>query len=1083
MRRLFALTIALVVLFACGGGHDTAFGPADEAAFLQPPKDNYPETWFHFIGGNVSKEGIDADLEAIAGAGISGIHWFHGYFGGPWPATEHQLTTLSPEWEEMVSYLGRKADSLGLRLTIQTCPGWSMAGGPWISPEESMRMLVWSRTDIPAGSTALAPLPIGEPSSEEWRDYRDISVLAFPTPLGDTGEPLKPVVTEASDPQWKALLEGSLPGGLDIKAGSTARVAFTLPEGAVVRTLQLPPIGSISHAWVYDPGIKVRLTAETSDGEAVLVDAALPMGNWQDGSPADFEFACNEAFDVHRYVLTLTNAHPGHIEAIRLFSAARKNSWRGEAGWTLTGKELYQEHTEQDPRAFVQLENVLDLSDCLLADGTLDWTAPDGELPEGSWTVLRIGHVNSGRQNGPAPPEATGWECNKFDPAGAESQFTHYVGMLQDGPLGGLAGGMLMDSWECKTQTWTVGMEDEFADAAGYELSRRLPALMGYVIDSQEATSRFLTDWRRTVNFLYCENFFRRMTDLAHEKGMRVEYETAGSDVVTMDPLEYFKYADIPMCEFWQPFSEGYVGDLDFKPIRPTASAAHIYGKRRVDAESFTSFSLTWDEHWQMLREVASFNMAQGVTHNVFHTYTHNPQIGFLPPGTSFGNGIGSPFLRGQTWWKYMHEFTDCLARMSYMLERGLPVKDVLWYLGDEVGHKPSQYTGSGSRQSGDIRFPEGFDYDYCNPDVLINRLSVKDGRLFTPEGVSYSVLWIPENERMLPETVERLYELIYDGARVIAAPPVAPATLRPGVEERFRRAVESVWGNAGSGSISSLGKGQLAVGLSLDEALVAFGLQPHFVDGGAELSWCEREAPGARWFFIAPAPGRGFTGTVQLRGEGTPCWWDPVDGSIGSLEFVREGSMVQVALDLARAQSGFVVLRDEVSDSLKPAFPELSAENGIVPEGWKLSFPMGWGSPSGPVALERLVPWMDLPIGKEGRAFSGTATYEASFVVPEGQADADMVLDLGVVDMIAEVEVNGRPAGIVWCEPYRLPLEGLLKEGSNSLTVKVTSTWYNRLAYDASLPEQQRKTWTIAGPAPGSPLRPSGLMGPVVIH
>lgn len=1083
MRRLFALTIALVVLSACGGGHDAAFGPADEAAFLQPPKDNYPETWFHFIGGNVSKEGIDDDLEAIAGAGISGIHWFHGYFGGPWPATGHQLTTLSPEWEDMVSYLGRRADSLGLRLTIQTCPGWSMAGGPWITPEEAMRMLVWSRTDIPAGSSAFAPLPVGEPSSEEWRDYRDISVLAFPTPLGDTGEPLKPVVTEASDPQWKALLEGSLPGGLDIKAGSTARVAFTLPEGAVVRTLQLPPIGAISHAWVYDPGVKVRLTAETSDGEAVLVDAALPMGNWQDGSPADFEFACNEAFDVHRYVLTLTNAHPGHIEAIRLFSAARKNSWRGEAGWTLTGKELYQEHTEQDPRAFVQLENVLDLSDCLLADGTLDWTAPDGELPEGSWTVLRIGHVNSGRQNGPAPPEATGWECNKFDPAGAESQFAHYVGMLQDGPLDGLAGGMLMDSWECKTQTWTVGMEDEFADAAGYELSRRLPALMGYVIDSQEATSRFLADWRRTVNFLYCENFFRRMTDLAHEKGMRVEYETAGSDVVTMDPLEYFKYADIPMCEFWQPFSEGYVGDLDFKPIRPTASAAHIYGKSRVDAESFTSFSLTWDEHWQMLREVASFNMAQGVTHNVFHTYTHNPQLGFLPPGTSFGNGIGSPFLRGQTWWKYMHEFTDCLARMSYMLERGLPVKDVLWYLGDEVGHKPFQYTGSGARQSGDIRFPGGFDYDYCNPDVLINRLSVKDGRLFTPEGISYSVLWIPENERMLPETVERLFDLIHAGARVIADPPVAPATLRPGVEDRFRRAVESVWGKAEAGAITSIGKGQLAVGVSLDEALVAFGLQPHFVDGGAELSWCEREAPGARWFFVAPAPGRGFTGTVQLRGEGTPCWWDPVDGSIASLEFVREGSMVKVTLDLAKAQSGFVVLRDEVPVDLKPAFPVFSAKNEIIPKGWKLSFPMGWGAPAGPVALERLVPWMDLPIGKEGRAFSGTATYEASFVVPEGQADTDMVLDLGMVDMIAEVEVNGQPAGVVWCEPYRLPLRGLLKEGANSLTVKVTSTWYNRLAYDASIPEQQRKTWTIAGPAPGSPLHPSGLLGPVVIH
>ena len=1062
------------------------FSPADEASFQTPDKVYYPETWFHFIGGNVSKEGIDADLKAISDAGISGIQWFHGYFGGPWPGTGHQLTTLSPEWEDMVGYLGRQAESLGLRLTIQTCPGWSMAGGPWIKPENAMRELVWSRTDIPAGQKASAPLPKGQPDAEAWRDYRDISVLAFPTPLGDTGAPLKPENVSGGDEAWNSLIEGTNPRGVNVEAGSTNTISFTLPKGSVIRTLSLPPVGAFSHNFCYDPGIHVRLLALNKTGEEkVLVDANLPMSNWQDGNPNDMELACEEVDDAESYIFSITNAHPASVRFVRFYSAARKNSWRGEAGWSLIAKELYQEHTERNPLSFVQTKDIIDITDKMDANGKLDWTAPEGNFPEGKWTVLRIGHVNPGRRNSPAPPEATGWECSKFDPRGAEIQFANYVGMLQDGPLDGRAGGMLMDSWECKTQTWTDTMEDEFGRISGYSLKERLPGLMGYVLDSDEETSRFLIDWRRTVNELYCENFFKRMTDLAHDKGMEVQYETAGSDVVTMDPLEYFKYADVPMCEFWQPFTEGYVGDLDFKPIHPTASAAHLYGKPRVASESFTSFALTWDEHWQMLKEVANFNMAEGVTHNVFHTYTHNPQIGFLPPGTSFANGIGTPFLRGQTWWKHMNWFTTYLARTSYLLERGRPVTTVLWYLGDEVGHKPSQYTGSGKRQSGDIRFPDGFKYDYCNPDALLNRLSVKDGKLVTPEGITYEVLWIPENERMLPETIEKIGELIKAGARVISRAPISPATLNADEAARFDEAVDKVWGGAAEGKISKIGKGRLAVGVELADALKAFGLKPHIQDNGAEIIWSERAIDGARWYYIAAPVGEAFKGVIKLEGKGKAEWWDPVQGTVRSLKAKGIGRMKKVYLDLAQAESGFVVFRSDASSPTvkEQAFSKNIPANKIAVEGWTVKFPEGWGAPVEPVILDALKPWKDLDLGDEGKAFSGTATYEAVFNVTKDQLGKDLFLDLGKVDFIAEVKVNGKGAGVRWTEPYRLNVKDFVQEGENALTVEVTGTWYNRLAYDASLPEAERKTWTIAGPAAGSPLHDSGLLGPVVIE
>ena len=721
---------------------DAPFTAKDLENFKSPPKVFYPETWFHFIGGNVSKEGIDADLEAISEAGISGIQWFHGNFGGQWPETNTQIKALTPEWEDIVSHMGSKATELGLRLTVQTCPGWAMAGGPWIKPSEAMRDFVWSKTYIDSETSGAVTLPKPQPSNEEWRDYRDICVLAFPTPVGDGEQPYAlENVTSDDDLDWKGCLDSNAPKAIRLQGGKTHKVNFTLKEGSVVRTLVFPCINTMNGNFVYKPEIHVCLTARKADAvqSDTLVNTEFPSSNWQDFD--ELFLSCNEVDGATQYEFTITNKHDITLNYLRFLPAAMKNNWRAEAGWTLMSKERSQEHPAQSKDAYVDPQDIIDISQFMSADGKLNWKVPS----KGRWTVLRLGNVNKGWKNSPAPPEATGWECNKLNSMGADVQFANYVGYLVDKPLkDSNVGGMLMDSWECSTQTWTESMEQDFRAFNGYELRKWLPAVLGYVIGSQETTTRFLLDWRRCLTSLYNTQFFKRMTDLAHQKGLKVQYETAGGDVVPIDVMEYFKYADVPMCEFWQPFSDGYVGDLNFKPIRNTASAANLYGKRRVAAESFTSFALTWNEHLQMLKEVANFNMIEGVTHCVFHTYTHNPQVGFLPPGTSFGSGIGTPFLRGQTWLKHMPQFTSYLARTGYMLERGKPVRHVLWYLGDEITQRPDQFAA----------FPEGYQYDYCNPDVLLNRLSVKNGKLVTPEGISYDMLWIPENQSMLPETL-----------------------------------------------------------------------------------------------------------------------------------------------------------------------------------------------------------------------------------------------------------------------------------------------------------------------------------------
>ena len=1038
------------------------FGKHDYESFVKPDRVHFPETWFHYIGGNVSHEGITADLEAIASAGISGVQLFHGQFGGQWPATTEDIQCLSENWDAAVRHTAEESKRLGLRFSMQNCPGWAMSGGPWIKPENAMRTIVYSRTDI-IGKDIKANLPVPQPNKEEWRDYRDITVLAFPTPEGDTGQPLEwtQVKGDGNFP-WREIMENkkTYVGFPPAKNGEPHWVEVKFKQPSTIRAIELPGVQSLNHAMSFEPNLHVKAYALLADGtKKSIIDADLPPSSWQDHHP--ITFACPEVADAVGCRVELNNKYGISMNAIKFWSAARKNSWESEAAWNLRAYERTADDIVQNPAAYLAQDKIMDISQYMTDDGQLAWTAPTEE----AWTILRIGHVNEGRKNGPAPEAGTGWECDKLSTEGPEAHFAGYIGRLTNGTLqGSMLNGMLLDSWECYSQTWTMKMEDEFNERMGYELRTWLPSIFGYVIDNPETTSRFLHDWRSVVGDLFANKFYRRMAELGHEQGLTVVYETAGGDVFPADFMEYFKYADFPMCEFWHPYTTGYVGSLNFKPIKPTASAARMYGKPRVAAESFTSFDLHWNEHFEFLKDYADYHFIEGVTHNVFHTYTHNPQIGFLPPGTSMGSKIGTPFLRGQTWWPYMKEFTTYLARCSYMLERGQSVSDVLWYLGDEISHKPDQ----------EYPFPAGYKYDYCNPDVLLNRLSVKDGLVVTPEGLSYKFIWIPENKRMLPETLEKLHALLEQGATVVANAPQRICTLAGGNETqaRFDKNVEAIWGKAADSSITTIGKGRLLAGVTIEKAIELLDLKQ---DVQGDVRWLHRHVKGADWYFITPEKQQAFKGKVSFRAQGAAELWDPITGEITPLNVERQGEYASIELDMPKAGSCFVVFNHNKKQQ-KVEKVEL-ANTQSIDNKWTVQFPEGWGAPA-ELEVETLAPWCELPMSKEGQAFSGSATYTTTF--NWSNESKEVVLDLGKVSMIAEVFINDQKVRTLWCTPYATDITPYVKPGENKLQVKVTSTWFNRLAFDASLPEAERKTWTIEGPKADAKLKEYGLLGPV---
>ena len=379
LRRLpllVAAGAAGIVVAACLA----CYGDAPEAAFVRPEDAKRPETYFFFFGGNISEKGITADLEAVKSAGIVGVKLFNGNSErGAWPGVPRQVKCLSPEWDRLIGHFGDECRRLGIRFAMHVCPGWAMAGGPWIPPEKAMRHLVCSRTDIEGGHAGRVTLPNPCGKSEPWQDYRDVAVVAFPVPDGDWAQPLAPASVRGSGAtDWNAWARGR-GGPARIPANATTEITYEFAEPVTVRTLEMPSVKSLASVrQTFEPRTTVSLKA---DGATLVEEIALPPSSWQDGRT--FSLACRET-TARRFTLTVKNTHPITFRTAHLLSAAKKDNWEGEACWTLR-RLLRRAAPVQSKGAYVKSASVVNLTSQMAKDGTLTWDPPPGR-----WTVLRI---------------------------------------------------------------------------------------------------------------------------------------------------------------------------------------------------------------------------------------------------------------------------------------------------------------------------------------------------------------------------------------------------------------------------------------------------------------------------------------------------------------------------------------------------------------------------------------------------------------------------------------------------------------------------------------------------------------------
>ncbi|MFA6449502.1 MAG: glycosyl hydrolase [bacterium] len=750
----------------------------------------------------------------------------------------------------------------------------------------------------------------------------------------------------------------------------------------------------------------------------------------------------------------------------------------------------------------IPLDQIIDLTDHIKPDGSLDW-----QVPSGNWTILRFVSRNNGAITRPAPEPGLGFECDKFDAAALDAHFNNYAAKLLDkvGPPKAGAGLTMLhiDSWEMGAQNWTPKLREEFIKRRGYDPQPYYPAYLGFVVGSRELTERFLWDLRRTGSELIVENHAERLKELGRQRGLTLSIEPY--DMNPAGDFDLGAVADMPMCEFW---SLGF--NSSFSCAEAT-SIAHVLGRPVVAAEAFTSGGDHWRNHPGNLKNQGDWAFAAGVNRFMYHTFAHKPNEG--RPGMAMGP-YGVHWDRGQTWWPIAGAYHKYIARSQYLLRQGRTVADILYLIPEGA---PNVFQPPVSAFEGSDTLPDrrGYNFDGCSPVELIKSAGVRDGRIVFPGGAEYRLLVLPDSPTMTPELLNKIKELVMAGATVVGpAPQKSPSLVNyPACDSIVAAESESLWGalmppatltelKRGKGRIiwggglydkdfkaakTAAETGVEPSGLKMESGLYPqygrtaeiireMGVNEDFLSSGP-VRYTHRREGDLEIYFVSNRSGDQVETTGAFRVDGlTPELWEALTGTIRALpEFAAAGGVTTIPLRFDPYESYFVVFRksDRQAESEKnfPTF-KTSLEIGGP---WDVSFDPAWGGPE-KMTFDKLYDWSKRP--EDGiRYYSGAATYRTSFDGNIGQ-----FVSLGNVANIASLKLNGAELGVVWSSPWRVAIPaGLLRVRDNRLEIVVANLWANRLIGDAALPDEQRLTWTTNRPyKKNSPLLESGLLGPV---
>jgi hypothetical protein len=981
--QLLALTLCLLTLQAVSAG-------SLKDDFRDPPKWTQPWCYWFFLDGDISKEGITKDLEKMKELGIQQAIVMHVQNGKPKP---DYVRMMSPRWMELKRFALKEAARCGIGISLHNCPGWSNAGGPWIKPEPSLRRVSWNEFDAQGGTFSKNVRPEGIPAGQ------DIAVLAVPR--------LDAVTIEGSK-------------------GNDKTLTFKHTRSFTARALVVHGKGK---GKLYSlKGGQRKLVAEVSTGRANRMTDFLPNGietfSFNDTKSQEFvlegNFKCKVELTSEPKVAQVIEKQMG-----RMFPSPMPH-------WD---SYIFTNTAQPDSNEVViDPKKIINLSDKLKADGSLVC-----ELPDGQWTVIWFGMKPTGKTNVPASPEGTGLEVDKMSKSAIKYHFNSMVGKiineLSEEERSAL-NGVSIDSYEVGAQNWTDGFDQMFLERVGYDPIPMLPVFTGRVVESAKASDMFLWNLRRQVADLISINYVGGLREVGNKHGLKLWLENYGHWGYPGEFLMFGGYSDYVAGEFW---STAALGNIE---CRAASSSGHIYGKNRIYAEAYTS-SINLQHHPAFFKARGEQMFCEGINHFVLTVSIHQPRTGI--PGKN--PWYGTAFHRNTPWYNKSHSFVKYLQRIHLMLQKGNPIADVAVYIGDFA----PQMTGPPNP------VPTGYDFDYINSDVIMNRLKVVDGQWVVydehdPKRVAarWKLLAMPMDKlkHIRPQVLASLDKLKKQGGQFVESVPVTP------------------------------------------DYLAKLGVSPDVSDTTCPIRWKHRKTADADIYFVCNFEKTGaFSATFRSKGKSVEIL-NPYNGDRYQTAWFKDvASGTQVTLDVKdKSDSFFVVIRkdkpvssvvsvkhngqDVSADSIKLSYNkngklvaatalggtfDVQLSNGkshrITVESvseqplngpWNIHFgnENSTATEAFDIKTDKLVSWDKLPDDR-AKKFTGTADYETTFTIDPKllKSGRRVFLDLGSVNVMAGITVNGHTLDTLWMPPFKADNTELLKNGRNQLNVEITST------------------------------------------
>ena len=1080
--------------------------------FKNPPSDAKPMTWMHMMNSNASKEGLSKDLRALSDAGIGGAI----LFSVAKPEIANGTSTFnSPAFRELLVHGIHEADRLGLKIGLHNCDGWSSSGGPWVEPEDAMKKLVWSETVVKGGVVSVE-IP---PHPNRLGFYHDVAVVAFPVPE-----------SELLDAQTEFKLSGSAPVShfanlLDDNLDTTVVLQSKGKQKAFLQWSFDRPFSARSIHIIHSSAPSGATLYASDNGSDFQKVADL-----RELRPSKTKRSFTQSFPkVEARYFKVEFQRPQRLVAAQLQSYAQFPDWlihscmaKGEANHLPSAKQ---------PTSVPKI----DFSEVkVLQSSMLQGDQVNARLPEGTWRLMRFGYTLTGEHNHPATPAGRGLECDKLNKSALDKHFAAYVGKVAEQAeafTGNAFYSSEIDSYEMGWQNWTDGFETLFSKRKGYDLLPYLPLIAGRFIGDLETADAVLGDFRDVVASLMAENYFMRFTELCNEYGLKSYIEPYGNG--PLNELTIGGNCDIPMGEFWMNHERGTQIDA---PIH----AAHTYGKPVISAESFTQRkALNWKVHPWLMKPSGDEAWAKGINEFMFHRYVHQPNT-HVVPGMTMGS-VGSHIDGTQTWWLNAGKaWMKYNQRGQFLLRQGHHVADLLVYAGDRA---PQRFVSNSS-----VQLPSGYNMDSCDSFVLHERIQVKDAKMVLPEGTAYSVLLLARCDRMHLKTLQRVHELVEAGITVVGFKPKGPLSLieRQTKAGEFSQLANKLWGDASTPR--QIGKGWVIPEDKWPGQFQGRPIAPDLVIQGLDTyRFIHRKVGEDDLYFIYNSEAKSVSLNCSFRiADRIPELWFADTGKIERMgQFFNKNGRTDCVLELDPHESVFVVFRSPAKTvdpvaAIEPSNASVllaennqmklhADQNGIytvklvsgktqtvninglqkplpVNGPWRVEFDgVGLSEPK-IIDFKTLTDWKDHK-RDDIKHFSGTATYRTRMNVEESWLNASqrILLDLGQVEIAAEVIVNGEPVGILWKPPFQVDITEEVRSGSNDLEIRVTNLWANRLIGDEQLrntsdyskrkpmpewfinnepmPEGPRSTFTTYNfYSKDQKLMPSGLVGPVLI-